>query len=159
MVKTSLAYVLDVQSPYGNPELELDLATAPGYQLFFSCFMGDVDLFLKGVDFSTNFGWVSTLGFALAFLGAVRRLPTESESLVSFQEDAAWIRFQMSRHGVHVSCSYSKHEQKVPSGELLELARDGLKSLLDTLYARFPALSENETLRESLSQVGFAELF
>jgi hypothetical protein len=55
-----------------------------------------------------------------------------------------------------VSCSYSKNEQNVPYGELPELARDGVRALLDPLYARFPALAENGTLRESLSQ-GVAE--
>jgi hypothetical protein len=39
----------------------------------------------------------STLGLALAFRAAVRGLPSEGESLVNFQEDAAWIKFQRDR--------------------------------------------------------------
>jgi hypothetical protein len=151
---TRLLYLADEQSPHGNPELALDLEAAPGYMLFFSCFMGDVDLSLGGVEFSTNFGWVSTLGFALAFLGVVDELPVEGESKVSFQEDTAWIRLQRSRDRVHVSCSYSTNEQTVAYEELLGLSRVGLRDLLDTLYLRFPALERNQTLRDSLGQVG-----
>lgn len=79
MGETSLRYVVSERSPYGNPELVLDLAEASVVDLFFSCFMGDVDLTLDGVKFRTNFGWVSTLGFALAFQNVVSGLQATDE--------------------------------------------------------------------------------
>jgi hypothetical protein len=95
--------------------------------------MGDIEFSVNGVDFRINFGWVSTLGFALRFLKTVTALADEGESLLEFAEDPAWIKFQRDPNGVVVTSSYAPGSAKVRYGELLSAVQDGLTALLDTL--------------------------
>ncbi|TDO48647.1 hypothetical protein EV643_107277 [Kribbella sp. VKM Ac-2527] len=147
---THLRYVVGDPSPYGNPEERLDLATAPAYQLFFSCFMGDVDLVIGDAGFSTKFGWVSTLSFAIGMLRAIRELPERKSSQIGFLESEDRIEFQLEDSSVRVSSSYSADVATIVYDELLELAGNALTDLLVELTSRFPTLRENPSLAVAL---------
>ncbi|WP_433272638.1 hypothetical protein ACQPZF_16910 [Actinosynnema sp. CS-041913] len=149
----SLRYVPDDASPYGNPERQMDLATAPVYQLFFSCFMGDVDLVIAGADFRTSFGWVSTLGFGIGLLRSIRKLASEEVVRVGFTESEDWIEFRVQDLLVTTSCSYSTAIAAVSYDQLLEVAKGALGELLDELKPRYPALNRNPYLIDALSLV------
>ena len=150
---THLKYVVDDPSPYGNPEHGLDLATAPAYQLFFSCFMGDIDLVIQGADFRTSFGWVSTLSFAIGMLHSIQALPEQGLSHAGFLESEDRIEFRLEDSLVRVSCSYSVAVGTIVYDELLELARSALADLLHELNAKYPALEENRSLAGALSNL------
>jgi hypothetical protein len=147
---THLKYLVDDPSPYGNPEEGLDLATAPAYQLFFSCFMGDVDFVIRDADFRTNFHWVSTLSFAIGMLRAIRELPKKGSSQAGFLESEDRIEFQLEDSSVRVSSSYSTDVATIVYGELLELAGNALTDLLTELNSRYPTLRENPSLAAAL---------
>lgn len=152
-----LVYVVDQESPYGHPEDDLDLATAPGYQLFFSCFMGDIKFIVEEVDFRTYFGWVSTLSLALGMLRRVQELSDTSESMVEFQEDEEWIFFERKLDNVRISCSYTDGLAVISYPELQGLAQDALVSLLDKLYVKYPPLALNTSLKNALLEFGRVE--
>ncbi|WP_433509757.1 hypothetical protein ACQP2T_38210 [Nonomuraea sp. CA-143628] len=152
-----LTYIIDDHSPYGNPEVGLDLATTPGYMLFYSCFMGDVDLAIDGIDFRTHFGWVSTLSFALGMLRSLHELPAKGVSAAGFLESEYRIEFQLNASDVRVSCSYSENVAAIAYSELLALARGGLTELLRNLYAKYPGLVRNPFLANVLAQLDLAE--
>jgi hypothetical protein len=150
---THLRYVVDEPSPYGNPEHDLDLATAPGYQLFFSCFMGDVDLVIEGGDFRTSFRWVSTLSLAIGMLHSIQELPEQGASHAGFLESEDRIEFRLQASLVRVSCSYSAAAATIAYDELLQLARNALSDLLHELNSKYPALKENPSLAGALGNL------
>lgn len=149
-----LAYVVAEESPYGHPEEGLDLAVTPGYQLFFSCFMGDIDFLVDGEDFRTRFGWVSTLSFALAMLRHLQELPETGQSRVEFQEDEEWILLEEKAGDVRISCSYADGRAVIRYPDLRFLAREALVSLLDELYGKHPRLAVNPSLNKALLKIG-----
>jgi hypothetical protein len=146
----ALGYLIG-ESPLGAPrEAELDLATAPAYQLFFSCFLGDVRLSLDGIDFSTRFGWVATLGFAIGFAARVRDLPQTVRWNIHFQEKDEWISLRLDRGVVYVSASYAKGIAVVSHDRLDELARTALRDLVGRLVGEHPRLRRNQALHGQL---------
>lgn len=156
---SSLRYIVAEASPYGRSATGLDLETAPDYELFFSCFMGDVDLSVNGVSFRTNFGWVATLGFALGLVSFLRDLPESGEWLYEFQEDSSkWIEFDLDGREVVVSCSYADGVSAIAYEDLLDLTRNALRALLVGLSARFPALRGNPHLTAALAEIGMRGL-
>jgi hypothetical protein len=149
-----LRYVVDDASPYGNPEKHLDLATAPSYQLFFSCFVGDVELVIGDADFSADFGWIATLSFGIGMLHSLRRLPVGGVSHAGFLESEDRIDFQLEGSLVRVSCTYADSVATIEHGDLTRLATDALVELLRGLEAKYPGLRENRELHKQLSDLG-----
>lgn len=147
----SLEFFIGATSPIGaKREDELDLATAPDYQLFFSCFMGDVRLQIGGVDFSTRFGWVATLSFAIGFALRVSELPRTIRSGIDFQESSDRINLLLDGDRVHVSASYVKGIGVIPYERLHRISQQALFGLVDRLFIEYPALKRNNTLRNLL---------
>lgn len=130
-----------------------DLAVASEADLFFSCFLGDVDLKLNGISLATRFGWVATLSFAVAFANHVAALPKSGRSVVEFQEAEQWISLLLENDQVYVACSYAKGIASVSYVELLELARGGLARYVAELSSSYPGLAENAALRQQLSRL------
>ncbi|MEU4522165.1 hypothetical protein AB0F52_26040 [Amycolatopsis sp. NPDC024027] len=116
--------------------------------------MGDLDLSLNGVSFRTNFGWIATLGYAIAFYRTVRELPVNGESTVDFQDDSDWIKLQPRDDLVQVSCSYSSNEQEVSYRDLLAISLTSLQDLLCSLLVRFPELGDNDSLGKAMTEIG-----
>jgi hypothetical protein len=148
-----LRYVVDDSSPLGNPERSLDLATAPDYQLFFSCFMGDLELVVGDADLSTAFGGLATLGFAVGMVGVARRLTEKSH--MSFLESEDRIDLSVEGSRVRVSCTYRDGSGTVARAELVPVVEGALRELLDEQCARYPGLAENPVLANALREVGF----
>jgi hypothetical protein len=144
----SMSFVVGDSSPMGTKrEDELDLSTAPGYQLFFSCFLGDVYLRVDDIDFGTRVGWVATLTFALGFVTRVAELPETRRVTIEFQEADSWISMLLDGENVYVAASYAKGIGVLPYERLLRISRDALVRLVDNLVARYPGLGENPAFR------------
>lgn len=149
----SMSFTID-DSPLGRRrEDELDLATAPDYQLLFSCFLGAVQLRLGGIDFSTHGSGLATLSFALGFARRVGQLPEVPQAMVTFQESGGGISMVLEGDDVRISASYVEEIGVVPYGQLRLLARDGLVDLLAYLDERYPALSSNPAFTEPIETV------
>jgi hypothetical protein len=131
-------------------EDQINLATASEADLFFSCFLGDVDLKLNGISFATRFGWVATLSFAFDFAQRVASLPKSSRSVVEFQEAEQWISLLSENDRVYVACSYAKGIASVPYTELWELVRGGLARYIEGLSSSHPGLVQNSALQQQL---------
>lgn len=134
-------------------EDQVNLAVASEADLFFSCFLGDVDLKLNGISFATRFGWVATLSFAIDFALHVAALPKSERSVVEFQEAEQWISLLLENDQVYVACSYAKGIASVPYAELRELARGGLARYVAHLSTSYPGLAENAALRQQLAVI------
>lgn len=144
-----LAFV-PVASPLGEPQEDLlDLATAPGYQLYLSCFFGEVRLRLGGVDLSPG-GAVATLGFALALAGAVRDAAAGAASM-HFLEDDRQLHLTRTDGQVHLTASYTPAGARLSYQELRRTVRDGVRDLLDDLHTRHPRLRANPELARQLA--------
>jgi hypothetical protein len=141
--------VVDDASPYGSPEKRFDLATAPAYQLFFSCFVGDVDLVIGDADFSADFGWIATLSFGIGMLHSLRRLSVAWVSHAGFLESEDRIDFRLEGSEVRVSCTYADPVATIEYGDLTRLATDALVDLLRELGTKYPRLRENQDLQNS----------
>jgi hypothetical protein len=128
-------------------EDSLDLSTAPDYQLFFSCFLGDVRLHLDGLDFSTHFGWVTTLTFAMGFAAHVEALPQVRRSALNFREADEWISFLYVGDLSYVACSYTRGIAAVSHSELLRLSSHALSAHIRDLGEKYPALLRNPELQ------------
>src|SRR6266571_24719 len=61
-------------TPGQRREDRIDLAAAPGVELLYSCFVGNVQLVVGGADLSANFGWIPLLNFANNLDLILRRL-------------------------------------------------------------------------------------
>lgn len=134
-------------------EDRVNLATASEADLFFSCFLGDVDLKLDGISFATRFGWVATLSFAIDFAQHIAALPKSDRSVVEFQEAEQWISLLLENDQVYVACSYAKGIASVPYVELWKLVRGELARYIERLSSSYPGLIENSALQQQLSLI------
>ena len=132
-------------------ENEIDIISASSAELFFSCFLGDVELELDDISFSTRFGWVATLSFAFDIAQHVAALPRKRRSTVEFQEAEHWISLLYKDGNVYIASSYSKGIASIEYDALLELTRNGLAERLQELNTEYPGLIENAALRRQLA--------
>jgi hypothetical protein len=132
-------------------ENALDLATASSADLFFSCFLGDVTLELDGLSFTTRFGWVATLTFAIDLAQRVAALPEQERSILEFQEAEEWISLRHEAGRVYIACSYAKGIASVAYDSILGLVRGTLDSYVEELNRAYPRLIENPALRKQLA--------
>jgi hypothetical protein len=134
-------------SPLGaRREDQLDLAAAPEYQLFFSCFLGRVRLRLGGADLSTRGDGLATLAFALVLAREVGELGRAGRATVDFQEGGGSIDLVLDGDLVHASASYTDAVGSTRYEDLRRLAGASLRELVATLSARYPALRANQAL-------------
>ena len=134
-------------------EDQVNMAVAAEADLFFSCFLGDVDLKLNGISFATRFGWVATLSFAIDFAQQVAALPKSKRSVIEFQEAEQWISLLLENDQVYVACSYAKGIASVPYAALSGLARGELARYVADLSSSYPGLAENAALQQQLSLI------
>ena len=74
--------------------------TVPEWVLRYECFLGDVTFKIDNVDFSTHWGWVPVLDFALGLSSALDGLESGKSGIFEFTESEAFIRCSRSDHMV-----------------------------------------------------------
>lgn len=128
----------------------------PAWALRYECFLGDIRFEVDEVDFSTHWGWVPVLDFALGMSNLLDALEHGSEQTFEFTESEAVIRMKRIDGLVELTTSYSPGVMRVDVGELREAARDLVRRLGSRFGAEHPALANNEDFQAALRQVGAA---
>ncbi len=117
--------------------------TVPEWVLRYECFLGDVTFKIDNVDFSTHWGWVPVLDFALGLSSALDGWKSGKSGIFEFTESEAFIRCSRSDHMVEVSASYSPGIARVPFEEIRAVVRDFVDRLADRLRKEHPGLKSN----------------
>ena len=137
---------LDYQISSSSPERRssVDLACADEGTLHYELFLGDVCLRVENADFSTDWGWVPVLDFALGLVRVIRSLAPGTCEVFEFTESEASLYFTRSIDDqVVVSANYSSATATVSYGELLNRARGFLRRVVIELQNAYPALTKN----------------
>jgi hypothetical protein len=87
-------------------EDRIELPAAPGVELLYSCFVGNVALRVGGIDFSANFGWIPLLHVANNLDLILHRLTVDETKTYYFTESEDWISFSERGGSVELRCSY-----------------------------------------------------
>lgn len=119
-------------------------ATAPEWALRYECFLGDLRFKIDGADFSTHWGWVPVLDFALAMSSLLDALEPGEAQTFEFTESEAFIRLSRTEDFVEVSASYLPVTARVQLEDLRTAARDFARRLGGRLGDEHPALRQNE---------------
>jgi hypothetical protein len=128
----------------------------PTWALRYECFLGDIRFEVDKVDFSTHWGWVPVLDFALGMSNLLNALEHDSEQTFEFTESEAVIRIRRTDGIVELTTSYSPGVMRVDVGELREATRDLAQRLGTRFGSEHPALANNEEFQAALRQVGAA---
>ena len=130
--------------------------SVPEWALRYDCFLGDVRFSIGKVDFSTQWGWVPVLDFALAISNLLDSLEPGSSRDLEFTESEASIRFTRVNDVVAVTSTYSPGSASVDVHEIRAVARDFVQRLGFRLSEEHPALKENTEFLDALRRAGVA---
>jgi hypothetical protein len=153
-VQNSYSFTIKGYPDNTRREDQISPALASSADLFFSCFLGDVNLELDGISFTTRFGWVATLSFAIGLVQHLTALPMVRRSTLEFQEAKQWVSLLLDDGKAYVSCSYANGIASVSYKSFLEMTRDGLERHINDLNTFYPGLTENASLRRQLKTLG-----
>jgi hypothetical protein len=128
--------------------------TVPEWALRYECFLGDVTFKIDDVDFSTHWGWVPVLDFALVLSSALDGLESGKSGIFEFTESEAFIRCGRSDDIVEVSASYSPGIARVPFEEIRAVVREFVDRLADRLRNEHPGLRSNLQFVASVARAG-----
>jgi len=101
----------------------VDLAAADATALRYRLFPGDIVLRGEGADFSTRWGWVQVLDFALGLQAVVQELERDGEARFEFTESNAALLFRLENGEVAISSTYAPGRLRVPFPEFCEDVR------------------------------------
>lgn len=136
----SLAYELGPAA--GQLELD-DWSGVDEIGLRYHAFLGDVRMVVEGVDFSTRWGWVTILDFAVSLRRSAESLRSASSARVDFTESDAEVRFTRSGSRVDVEASYVGGSASVDLDEFIAASEEFLAETIAELCAMFPGLDRN----------------
>jgi hypothetical protein len=144
-----IMFTLDYQlAPIAATKAQgVDMAAADSASLRYHLFPGDVVVRGKEADFSTRWGWVQILDFALSLKAIETMLEREREARFEFTESSATLEFQLENDGVSVSSTYAPGVLRVPSSEFREQVQRFVQKVVRDLCERFPRLAENGEIR------------
>lgn len=124
---------------------EVNLSQADELCLRYNVLLGDVRLFVDGVDLGTNFGWVPVIDFAVSLRRLVNELEGESniERCFDFTESDVSINFIRHGDSVTIKPNYTAKSGIVPFTEFASTVYIFASRLRNELSARFPELEKN----------------
>lgn len=123
------------------------------WALRYECFLGDVRLEVDGADFSTNWGWVPVLDFALGICALLEGLQDGCQCVFEFTESEARLEFNRMGQTVELSANYTTGTARVEFQELLESARNLVVRLGSRLGMANPGLTRNLGFRAAMGTV------
>lgn len=130
---------------------EVDFSTADEGVLRYEAFLGDVGVRIDAVDFSTNWGWVPILDFAMGLETAIADLEGgEQRSVFEFTESDDAIRFVREGDLVCVSTTYRKGQPRLPFEELRAAVSAFATRVRDRVCGEWPELKRNKTIERWL---------
>lgn len=129
-----------------------ELAVATAEDLRYNLFTGDIVLRVSGVDFSTDWGWVPVLDFAVTLAKLAKSLPDNLASVFEFTESDATIELKLERQKVRVSASYVANSGVVGYDEFVSACHLCAVKLLTGLSSQYPSLKQNRTFMQYLKE-------
>lgn len=126
----------------------------PEWALRYECFLGDVQLEVGSADFSTDWGWVPVLDFALGIASLLDTLEPGGSSCFEFTESEAWIQFARVGDVVRVTSSYSGQVALADIVEFRAAARDLARRVGERVGSKHPQLRRNHDFLSGLRRVG-----
>ncbi|TCC22328.1 hypothetical protein [Kribbella sindirgiensis] len=126
-----------------------EVAGAPGSDLLWSGFPGDVGITTSEAEIRTRFDWVPLLHIAGELIAIVDRLTDPGAvATYSFTESADELRFERSRELVRISATFTDSVLTTTMPELSDAVRRFVPAVLDDLTARYPGLAQNPLTTE-----------
>lgn len=127
---------------------EVNLAEVDEMTLRYSVFLGDVVFKADGADFSTHWGWVPMLDFAICLLSVLDDLSAGKEqSSIEFTESDAELVFR-SRHGlVLITSSYNNNHASTSYRELEDAFVAFSIKVFSDFHRLNPEASQNAAIR------------
>ncbi len=137
--------------------LSLDWAVKPGgvnlseadeMTLRYSVFLGDVIFKVDGVDFSTHWGWVPILDFAICLLSVLEDLSAGKEqSSIEFTESEAELVFRRRDGLVLIISNYNSHQASANYRELEDASVAFSIKVFSDFQRLNPEASRNTAIR------------
>lgn len=129
----------------------VDWRSVSELELRYYCFIGDVILRVGGVDFSTDWGWVPVLDFAIAARQIGDGVALGHAEEFDFTESAEVIQFDLvEQDRVRVQSSYAPGAGLVSLGEFDAAVRSLLRRVREVIERAYPDLLLNRHYRRSL---------
>jgi hypothetical protein len=122
---------------------EVDLASADSAALRYYLFPGDIVLRGKEADFSTQWGWVQVLDFALSLKAIEETLEREGAARLEFTESSAALDFRLENNNVCVSSSYAPGLLRIRSSEFREQVQQFVHGVIRDLCKQHPRMARN----------------
>lgn len=143
----TLDALLRSHQPWSNVEWH----TVSELDLRYDCLLGDIHFRIDHAGFSTEWGWVPVLDFALGLSNLVDSVATTGEESLEFTESEAEIRVRRRADDLlEVTSTYSAGVGAISHEDLYRSSRDFLRKLADRLVVEHPALAENPHFRNAL---------
>ena len=125
----------------------VDMASADSASLRYHLFPGDVVVRGKEGDFSTRWGWVQILDFALSLKAIDAILERAREARFEFTESSAALEFRRENDGVSVSSTYAPGLLRIRASEFREQVQRFAQRVVRELCERFPRLAGNAEIK------------
>jgi len=121
----------------------VDLASASETDLRYRSLLGDVEFRIGDSDFSTQWGWIPLLDFALGLTDVLMRLPDSRLESFEFTESGAELRFELRGGEVEVRSNFAAAIGHAPL-EVLRRAAQGLaEQVLSAARMEAPGVDAN----------------
>lgn len=124
--------------------------SVPLWALHYDCFLGDIHFCVERVDFSTHWGWVPVLDFALVLSSMLNALQRGEESVFEFTESSHALRISRDGDIAAVSASYVKVASRAHFAELHSVVNEFLSSLEEDLLKSCCGIEKNSQLQDSI---------
>jgi hypothetical protein len=127
---------------------EVNLAEADEMTLRYSVFLGDVIFKVDGVDFSTHWGWVPILDFAICLLSVLEDLSAGKEqSSIEFTESEAELVFWRRDGLVLITSNYNSNQASASYRELEDASVAFSIKVFSDFQRLNPEASQNAAIR------------
>lgn len=148
-----------LSSSWAMKPSEISLADADEMTLRYNAFLGDVVFKVGSIDFSTHWGWVPILDFAICILSVVEDLSTSREqSSIEFTESEAELTFQRIHDLVLITSNYNSHQVSTGYKQLEDASiAFSIKVFSDFLRLN-PEANQNAAIRRLREQYPFLRL-
>jgi hypothetical protein len=130
---------------------EVDMALVDLASLRYYLFPGDIVVRGERADFSTCWGWVQVLDFALSIKAIQAALEQDRAARFEFTESNAVLEFRRERDEICASSSYASGLLRVSVPDFREEVGRFARSVAQNLCAQYPRLALNPEFKRCLA--------
>lgn len=125
----------------------IDLASATETDLRYRSLLGDVEFRVGDADFSTQWGWIPLLDFALGLTDLLMRLPRSRHESFEFTESGAELRFELIDGEVEVRSNFAAAIGHAPLDALGEAVRRLGNEIVRMAREEAPGIDDNSNFQ------------